>query len=596
MASLAKVVVFLLLVTPAGSDFAQGGESLEAMRARLLALESEASQMRKKLEVLETDGSALGFSAGDPPKAGIDGSMPEGELQTFRTIFGTLFAELAALGPDLAFELVVLSPLGVLVYMISAGHFVPRFVPKKGKSLTSSDCAGKSPQKREVKTQQYDKADKMVPNSPDENVSEPGASISHQPSHAFLKNSDSGPMWRLRALRQNHAAQVTNSNCRNDEIVCGDSKPCLAASGSNLVEPPPWRSSKVKLEDDRNAQQSSYAKHEHEEEKTENVETSNDVLACMVDEEKQVLDPELVKCQSTLVEDKDATLSQTRSNPSLRPLEVVAEDVGSSRTSEAEPAATAMSPQPMPVPARPNRSNKKKDKAVAVRAKQKLDMDSPDPWEDACVTKKTGISQYFVEVIVLMFNSVASSPGEALHPKASEDKLPKTKAQKRAAKQSDQGEVKTRRLCRWPLSAPMTLALAAMFGVCVFGRLYDASKGKDTQTLAELKAKKQEMTEQLERLKEQKRKVVRSTALAELEKFESEAQTAIEALPAEDSLSKKLEDYRTDAKNLREAVQEMPDSDFPQVEASYNQVVGHWQKMLGTAKARITGSCQKADD
>jgi len=100
--------------------------------------------------------------------------------------------------------------------------------------------------------------------------------------------------------------------------------------------------------------------------------------------------------------------------------------------------------------------------------------------------------------------------------------------------------------------------------------------------------------QQLSELRAQHGGLQRKLALLELKKFAAEAEEVINTIPAEHS--KRLQGSKDDANRLFEALQEVSDEEFPQVQESYNTVLTGWRGIMDNAQRLGTlsrmGSCQ----
>mmetsp|Transcript_36714 Transcript_36714/g.58750 ORF Transcript_36714/g.58750 Transcript_36714/m.58750 type:complete len:544 (-) Transcript_36714:89-1720(-) len=159
-------------------------------------------------------------------------------------------------------------------------------------------------------------------------------------------------------------------------------------------------------------------------------------------------------------------------------------------------------------------------------------------------------------------------------PQCSEKNNKKKGKQLQQHKTANPKQVRDNRLSsnrpKWPCSLPFTVAILIMFSVILLGQI--ASKADIAhEALAEKK-------QQLEELQAKKKGLQRKMALMELEQFAANAQHAINTVPAVHT--KKLEDMKADAEKLNEALQEVPDADFPQVEESFKTVLAGWKRSL----------------
>jgi hypothetical protein len=125
----------------------------------------------------------------------------------------------------------------------------------------------------------------------------------------------------------------------------------------------------------------------------------------------------------------------------------------------------------------------------------------------------------------------------------------------------------------WPCSLPLTVAITFMFIVILFGHI-----SPQIDPAHEALAEKKQL---LEELQTRKSGLQRKVALLELQDFAANAQHAISTLPAVHT--KKLADMKADSEKLYEALQEVPEADFPQVEESFQTVLAGWKRSLNDA-------------
>jgi len=109
-----QLIACLLPAVFALGDGGQPQDEMQAMRARLNSLESEATKMRLELEAFERN-----TAAGDK-------SGPRG----LETISYDVVNEMMRLGPDLVFEFSVLVALGAIVYVVAQGSQWPKLQKK----------------------------------------------------------------------------------------------------------------------------------------------------------------------------------------------------------------------------------------------------------------------------------------------------------------------------------------------------------------------------------------------------------------------------------------------------------------------------------
>lgn len=143
---------------------------------------------------------------------------------------------------------------------------------------------------------------------------------------------------------------------------------------------------------------------------------------------------------------------------------------------------------------------------------------------------------------------------------------------------------------RWPCSLPVTAALMVMLCIVLAGKTFQP-------TDSTLEAKEKELAEKklhLEELKLKKAGYTLRLAKLQLQEFQEEAESVIVSLPAERAAS--LKGAKADAGQLLEALQDISNSEFPQVEVSYNNVYTGWKQILANAKRFAdAGSCTEPD-
>lgn len=141
---------------------------------------------------------------------------------------------------------------------------------------------------------------------------------------------------------------------------------------------------------------------------------------------------------------------------------------------------------------------------------------------------------------------------------------------------------------RWPCSLPMTAALVTMLFIVLAGRI--SGDGSDSLSVAEQDLA--EKREQLEQLKRRHSSYSLRLALLQLEEFQEEALSTLALLPA--GQGSKLESARADAANLREALRDITDDEFPQVEDSFQNVYVSWKRTLSAAK-QLSGNSKSEE-
>jgi len=156
--------------------------------------------------------------------------------------------------------------------------------------------------------------------------------------------------------------------------------------------------------------------------------------------------------------------------------------------------------------------------------------------------------------------------------------------QKRNAEVSCSSKYGALRDLRWPCSLPLTAALVAMLGIVLVGKTFEGfdfgsldSFNMETRE-KDLEAKRQE----LEQLKRKHASFSLRLALLKLEEFQEDAAGVVETLP--DDRKAKVQGIRADAKNLEQALRDIADVEFPQVEASFKSVYAGWQRILRDAQ------------
>lgn len=613
-----SVALALLLLGAAHARPSDRPETLEAMRARLLALESEASEMRRRLEtysqtsdnvrsgepVAEVDRQHIGQPQGPPGRPEATAQEGTEDTKGLGEIFATLCSELASLGPELAVELALITPVGILAYLVSKQRSLPK---QKGMAaLKMSACQPPAAQDVEEDTTAQER-------------------IAREQQHKMPKQ---GPMWRLRGLREaeyakrcasQHVQTIENSACEGEPVGVAPEPSSSACSGlrndggcqlifepatncpeAGCVKQGPQtlaRSSWLGTTKIKDADCSACLRAGSEEGTKEQADMKEDGTKDHGKMDSQKTSGEPLPAQQTSQLNGQTETKETSELPVGASMEVVAS--GEPKAELAAPSLQSGSDSKAVSAAnQAARPRKRKEKAVLAQSR-KLAEPLDDDWEVLAGTQgsSTGFLRQIMSCICLSswysWTSSKSDDGLVGTQQQQQQRMAKHRSRKQQKSSNLQktGTVGTKACqhqhgCHWPFSLSMTLALSAMLSICLLGRVWTPgpSLTQKSEQLDHMLGKATKLQDQLGKLK-------RSKAMAKLDLFRSEAIDVIRKLPAEDSLVRKLEGYRTDAKNLREALEEVPDADFPQIGESYLTVTQHWNLVLSKARAQLEGSC-----
>jgi len=142
---------------------------------------------------------------------------------------------------------------------------------------------------------------------------------------------------------------------------------------------------------------------------------------------------------------------------------------------------------------------------------------------------------------------------------------------------------------KWPCSLPLTAAIFVMLGIVLAGKIVQSPS---------LEAQDKELAEKkilLEQLQQQRSGYALRLARLQLKEFQGEAAGVIAELPVD--RRSKLQDSQNDAKRLEEALEEVTEAEFPQVEQSFKTVYAGWKKILADARvfqAKVA-SCEHSE-
>eukprot|EP00927_Polykrikos_kofoidii_P049633 TRINITY_DN4366_c0_g1_i4.p1 TRINITY_DN4366_c0_g1~~TRINITY_DN4366_c0_g1_i4.p1 ORF type:complete len:938 (-),score=150.07 TRINITY_DN4366_c0_g1_i4:240-3053(-) len=142
--------------------------------------------------------------------------------------------------------------------------------------------------------------------------------------------------------------------------------------------------------------------------------------------------------------------------------------------------------------------------------------------------------------------------------------------------------------CNWPLGWRATVALATMISILLLGKFLNDVSPVTPSNEAE---KVSVLSAALMGIKNEKVRLTRKIAMAELTELQRQGVELISQIPDGPDRSK-IRGFVADALKLREALEAVPDNDFPQVQESFQSVMGKWKSTMQRLQKDIDGRCE----